>query len=185
MSKDNKGKTKAIQEIEETKELKQTMGSNLRAKREAHNLTIENLSELLNNTPGFIGAIETGRRGITPLNLKRLSKIFNVPIDDFFSAKSKSHNDSSKISRSSALKISENKEFYYRDTTIEKIRILLHTLDDKELKFIINTIENIKKLRLNCMEQGIHSKDKIDIDYYNSEYSSEITNLNLSQYNKE
>jgi transcriptional regulator with XRE-family HTH domain len=128
----SKGRFKDVKEIKETNELKAIMGSNLRSRREAVGITIEQLSEILNNTPGFIGSIETGRRGITPVNQRKLANLFKISIDDLF--KEGNEHKSAKLKEPGT------------EAILEKIRILLMSLDKKQLKFIVSTIDNVKKL---------------------------------------
>ena len=68
-----------------TKEdVRSMVGVNIRNERHNHSLSIEELSELLEITPGFLGLIERGERGATPHNLLKLANIFDSPIDRFF-----------------------------------------------------------------------------------------------------
>jgi len=46
---------------------------------------LEELSARMGITPGFLGLMERGRRGVTACNLDCLSRIFNISIAEFFS----------------------------------------------------------------------------------------------------
>jgi len=54
------------------------VGQRVRDLRMEYNLTIEKLSDILDITPGFLGLIERGERGVTIPRLVELSKIFHV-----------------------------------------------------------------------------------------------------------
>ncbi len=64
--------------------LRAMMGANLRELRVAHGMSIGELAARIKLTPGFVGLIERGKRGITPHMLYVVAKIFDVPEDDFF-----------------------------------------------------------------------------------------------------
>ena len=66
------------------KRLKIIMGTTIMETRTKCGISINELAELIGITSGFLGNIERGERGATPLTLFKLSKIFNVPIDHFF-----------------------------------------------------------------------------------------------------
>ena len=65
-------------------QLRITIGNNIRLERLARKISIEELAEQLNLTPGFVGLIERGTRGTSAYTLARLSEIFNIPIDQIF-----------------------------------------------------------------------------------------------------
>ena len=67
-----------------TKEkLRLIIGGNIKQERLSRGMTIDEVSELMNLTPGFVGLIERGERGITILNLCKLTEIFGVDINRF------------------------------------------------------------------------------------------------------
>ena len=66
------------------KQLRTIMGNNVRAERKVRSITIEELSEMLDISPGHMGMIERGERGLSSILLRKLSKLFDIPIDDFF-----------------------------------------------------------------------------------------------------
>ena len=65
-------------------QIRNIMGENIRNERLNCHLSLDELSELLEITPGFLGLIERGNRGVTALNLVKLSEILDVPIDTFY-----------------------------------------------------------------------------------------------------
>jgi len=58
-----------------------TIGKNIRRERNARKLSIEELAELLNFTPGFIYLMERGYRGTTSFTLYRLAELFETTVD--------------------------------------------------------------------------------------------------------
>ena len=68
----------------EAVQLRNVIGNNIRDLRISRNLSIDELSDLLELSPGFVGLIERGQRGTTPLTLKKLSNIFSISIDSLF-----------------------------------------------------------------------------------------------------
>lgn len=65
-------------------QLRTLIGENIRKERLAHHMTIDQLSKSLGQSPGFVGLIESGKRGATSDTLLKLAKIFDVSIDSFF-----------------------------------------------------------------------------------------------------
>ncbi|MFQ9562753.1 MAG: helix-turn-helix domain-containing protein [Faecalibacillus intestinalis] len=57
------------------------VGIRIRALRERHNLTREQLSEILDITPKFLGDIESGSRGMSNNTLVKIANFFSVTTD--------------------------------------------------------------------------------------------------------
>ncbi len=57
------------------------IGSNIRFERQKRDLTIDELSEILNIAPGFLGLIERGQRGTSIKNLCKIAKFFSITLD--------------------------------------------------------------------------------------------------------
>jgi len=74
-------------------QLRCIIGENIRQERLVRDLTIDELSELLDLTPSFLGLIERGSRGTTPLCLLKISEVLGLPIDHFFRHNQKQGND--------------------------------------------------------------------------------------------
>ena len=66
---------------EEKVELRKEIGGRLRSIREASGFSIRELAECLDLTPGFIGLIEKGERGLSAELLINISSIFNCSAD--------------------------------------------------------------------------------------------------------
>lgn len=71
-------------EIFDKETLRKIIGENIQALRLKHSMSIDELSEKLGITSGYLGLLERGRRGVTTHNLSCLSHIFSISIDDFF-----------------------------------------------------------------------------------------------------
>lgn len=110
------------------------IGANIRFERQKRDLTIEELSEILNIAPGFLGLIERGQRGTSIKNLCKIAEFFSISLDDL-------------ITRS----LSGNTEMFEDDSTPKQLKnstasSLIHNLDVDELDFVIAMIKNVKKL---------------------------------------
>lgn len=70
-----------IYESQETIETNKYIGSVIRDERQKLELTIEELSEILDIAPGFLGLIERGQRGTSLKNLFKIANIFNISMD--------------------------------------------------------------------------------------------------------
>ena len=66
------------------KALRTIIGENIRQERMARNISLEELAAILGLTSGFVGLIERGQRGATPITLLKLSTAFGLPVDRFF-----------------------------------------------------------------------------------------------------
>lgn len=65
-------------------QLRIIIGRNIRNKRLEQHMSVDELSSMLDITPGYLGLIERGRRGVTAYNFHRLSVIFEIGINEFF-----------------------------------------------------------------------------------------------------
>ena len=57
------------------------VGNRIRTERIKNNLTIEQLSELINVSPSYMGLVERGARGLSLENLIKLADIFRTSTD--------------------------------------------------------------------------------------------------------
>jgi len=64
--------------------LDKAIGKRIMAERAACKLSRDDLAELLDFSVPHLAMIERGERGATAMTLKKLSAIFNVPIDSLF-----------------------------------------------------------------------------------------------------
>ena len=112
--------------------LRTIIGENIRSERMARNFSIDELAELLELTPGFVGLIERGQRGTTPSTLFKLADVFGMSIDALFY-----HNQDTSISFG---------EEYTDDSQIrrKKISSLISDFTNSELDFVITTLKGIR-----------------------------------------
>lgn len=60
------------------------IGKNIRNIRETRRLTRDEFAEMMGLTTSHIGLIERGERGATAVNLSKLSRLLDVPVNTFF-----------------------------------------------------------------------------------------------------
>ena len=123
-------------------ELRIIIGENIRTIRLSRNISIDELSEMLDLTSGFVGLIERGERGTTPNTIYRLSEIFDVPIDTLY-----------RRDLASALSLAEES---LDAITIrrKKIASLVSGLSQVHMDFIIEVIKDVRMLKDSCIEEG-------------------------------
>jgi transcriptional regulator with XRE-family HTH domain len=124
-----KNKTK-----QEKVRLDEIIGRNIRAEREFRNLSRDELAEMLDLTTSHMGLIERGERGATAVTLSRLTRVLQLPIDNFFKLPTP------------ALREERHSE---RSTSQKKIASLIANLKEAELKFVIHVIQGINALEKN------------------------------------
>lgn len=108
------------------------IGQNIRYERLKRDLTIEELSEIINIAPGFLGLIERGQRGTSLSNLIKISKFFKISLDDLIIK------DISNIS-----KVEESKDSKSKELLDDYLRILA----EDDLEFFIDVVKSFVKLR--------------------------------------
>ena len=115
-------------------EYNRIIGSNIRFERRKKNLTIEDLSEILNIAPGFLGLIERGQRGTSIKNLCTIADFFGLTLDQLITE-----------DLSGNLELKEPVKSDY-DKKLETCESLIRSLNSDELEFIICEIRNLRKL---------------------------------------
>ncbi len=65
-------------------ELKKLMGSNLRRIRLARGLKLNYLAQRMGITPGYLGLIEQGKRGLTPYMMFNASVILETYVSELY-----------------------------------------------------------------------------------------------------
>ena len=134
-----------------TKErLRIIIGENIRNERIARSISIDELAEMLELTSGFVGLIERGQRGTTPITLFKLADVFGLSIDSFF------YNDNNISLGEEMISKSQVKR--------KKIESLISDFTEKELDF---TISILKSLRV--MNHSQIPEDDIDEDLEDSD----------------
>ena len=114
--------------------LDRIIGQNIRAERELRKMTREELAEILDLTVSHMGLIERGERGATAVTLEKLSNIFDVPVDTFFS----------EADDSSTLQNEDDKNVLSANRL--KITSLIARLNEYETEFLIEIIKGLISL---------------------------------------
>lgn len=120
------------------KSLKTQIGENIRRERIARNISIENLAEILELTPGSVGLIERGRRGATLITLYRISKLFNMPAAELVSVDS--------IPQTSLIPLDYLQQDALRYKR-EVVKDIISEFSDKELNFAIAMIKLVRNIK--------------------------------------
>ena len=115
-------------------ELRKIIGQNVRNFRHANDIDMQELADLLDLSSGFLGLMERGERGTTPLTLYRLSEIFSVPIDRFFS-----HNEKIEYAESKKIK--------------KKLDCLMSNFTEAELTLVTYLIYGIIDMKVGKMQK--------------------------------
>ena len=122
------------------------IGSNIRFERQKRNLTIDELSEILEIAPGFLGLIERGQRGTSIKNLCKISEFFSISLDTLIT-----------------LPI-DGKKIVKEESSIEKkksvIATYLNSMNEKELDFFISTMKGFRKYTASKNEDMISKIDE-------------------------
>ena len=110
------------------------IGQNIRHERKARGISIIELAELMGLTPGFIGLLERGTRGTSPMTLLLLATIFETSIDQLF------YRGNASVSPCADQTETDEIEAR-RQVKCKKFRSLIYDFDEKEIDFIIQFIE--------------------------------------------
>ena len=121
------GKTDCIHEID-PRVCKEVIGENVKRMRLNCDLSIDELAEYLGLSPGFLGSIERGQRGLTHYNLIKMSILMNKPTD-------------------AILGITKEPFKFEKPCAQEKVAVLANALTAHELDFVASTMRNISVLR--------------------------------------
>ena len=119
------------------------IGENVRNERIARDISIDELSEMLDLTPGFVGLIERGQRGTTSSTLYRLSEVFDMPIDALF-----------RNNKGSSLSFGEES---LDPCAIKrrKVASYISSFNESELEFILSVIKNLRQLRNHPIQEEL------------------------------
>lgn len=107
------------------------IGSNIRFERQKRNLTIDELSEILNIAPGFLGLIERGQRGTSVKNLCKIASFFSMSLDTLITCPL---NQEDIVQEETSL-------------TQKRATILtyLNSMDESEIDYFITNMKGFKK----------------------------------------
>ena len=109
------------------------IGKNIRKERTVRGFTRAELSAMLGVTQGHLGLIERGERGANSVNLWKMSRIFEIPVDQFFTPLSQ---DADLIGQETDEESISNRE---------KIHALVAYAEDSMLEHISYAVEGILK----------------------------------------
>lgn len=140
-----------------TMDYNKNIGSNIRFERQKRDLTIEELSEILNIAPGFLGLIERGQRGTSIKNLCRIADFFSISLDQLITR------PAGTVIKSTKEIMAERLEECQLNDKFETATSLMHGLKSAELDFVINTLKSMRKLIKKLPEENL------DIDFDESE----------------
>lgn len=115
--------------------LRKHIGNNIRAERLSLNISMEELAEMLELSPAFVGLIERGQRGASVKNIVKIANIFGVTVDSIVSE------------NSSAVNVREMNKETLLNSKRETLRSILFDFDEEELDFIISIVKNLRKLK--------------------------------------
>jgi len=108
--------------------LDEIIGKNIRLERESRRLSRDELAEMMDLTSSHMGLIERGERGATAVTLSKLSKAFDIPIDNLFAS-----------TKPGGLSVKEEKN----SPQAKKIQSLMTCLNETELEFVVHTIKGV------------------------------------------
>ena len=106
------------------------IGQNIYLTRKASNIGRDELAQMMEMSSSHVGLIERGERGATAVTLAMLSRIFDVPIDDFFSKPNKKGSKDADIT--AGVKASR-----------KRINSLIANLGEKELDCVTSMIKAV------------------------------------------
>lgn len=103
-------------------QFKKEFGKRVRFIRKERGLTQEKLSEMTDMDPQHFCKMENGSHFPSPKNLVKIAAALNVNIQDLF-------------------------DFDSQNEILDKITVKIKTLEEKELAFLLNTIDSLIMLR--------------------------------------
>lgn len=112
--------------------INKTIGNNIKRERKLMGMSREELAEIIDLTPAHMGLIERGERGASHVVLERMTKIFGISYDSFFT-------DINEIP--GHMTDNTEKEAYYK-----QIFALVSTLDETALNAIVSIIKSVTNL---------------------------------------
>ena len=110
-------------------DLMEMVGNNIRSIRLSKKMSLEEVAKAMDITPGYLGLMERGKRGISAKYIYKLSNIFNAPIYSFYIY------DEAKTKQDNQMDMIKNKIMY-----------ALSGMSEKELNFIMQVVINMKDL---------------------------------------
>jgi len=121
----------------EKERLDEVIGKNIRLEREVRKLTRDELAEMMELTTSHMGLIERGERGATAVTLSKISRAFDIPVDNLFDNPQRG-----------GLTVKEDENTGPQPIR-KKIQSLITSLNETELNFVVHTIRGIMEMS-NC-----------------------------------
>ncbi|SET28996.1 DNA-binding transcriptional regulator, XRE-family HTH domain [Natronincola peptidivorans] len=103
-----------------------SIGKKIRQERMMRNFTLEQLAEILDLSPSYMGLIERGQRGISIETLCKLSIAFNVSTDYLLFS-----NDIEEVAKNNVIK----------DILHQKILSYIDKYSEEDLKFLLEFLQ--------------------------------------------
>jgi len=97
------------------------LGKRIREERTSRNLTIEQLSELVNLSPSYLGLVERGERGLSVEKLIKITDVFVISVDSLLQ-----DGETSVVSR------------------LGELEALLSNMQDEDFRFVVDFIKLFK-----------------------------------------
>lgn len=133
------------------------VGNNIRFERKKRGLTIDELSEIVDIAPGFLGLIERGQRGTSIKNLCRFSSYFSISLDNLI----KGASSSSKIVLAENNKLAQKKD---------ALTAYINSMNEEELNFTMSFVKGFKKYEKQIKSQYLSDDEYDDLDSDNLRY---------------
>ena len=111
--------------------LDEIIGKNIRLERERRKLTRDELAEMMELTTSHMGLIERGERGATAVTLSKISRAFDIPVDNLFNNPQKG-----------GLTVREDDDAGPQSAR-KKVQSLMTCLNETELDLVVHTVKGI------------------------------------------
>lgn len=130
---ENKKKIKSTNKKNNLEKIRHYTGNLIREKRKEYNLTIEELSEILDIAPGFLRLIEREQRGTSIQNLHKISQFFSISLDELIGFKKLDSNNNDNLNED--------------EICIKSITAMLESFDSDELEYVLLVVRGYAKMR--------------------------------------
>jgi transcriptional regulator with XRE-family HTH domain len=129
--------------INSSNQLNVICGMNMRIAREARDLTMADIADLLSYSEANIGSMERGETPVTIYSLYKLAKSYDLTVNDFL------------------YRVIKDRKFDKENIALEKLKVMTSGLDDEEMKFIFSVIKHVQsqKRRLEKRVYTAYSND--------------------------
>jgi len=117
--------------------INKVVGRNILYARKARSISRDDLAALLDVSTSHMGLIERGERGAHALNLAKMSKIFNMPVGDFFAN----------------IDNNQSPTFFEPDSKLQANRETIYTLTgglgEAEMEYVASMIKGLLEMMRN------------------------------------